>query len=437
VFQELNVAPEVVAIWEAVLRVQNYERRTHKVITVEKCGIVRECCYKGNPSLDYTRWNENTWNALAASTGLMQCIYRVFRLAEHRSTEALRELLEYVGKDLKILSGLPREVIAYLPFDSKREMSEQIEKWKSLEEAQLGGALIQKNPGLVRRYEVSSVDGASDADWKETIRKFPEFCLSVFGEEGWPGGRRGEEMYLEKSDGANRLAKTLLEKPVALLYFPEAWGKLFRLCPTLEEELRATLVKVAEKPVPTRSFVGMAHTFSLRLPIEAPLLPHILSVFNVFVDGPFARHWSINGDGRAGSTKPETFARLAGEFCENIEPLGEIIGDEGASNAVRAAAAMLLLLHPKAGENVREASRRELVTRYDAAIGWWYLRGVGVCLQGAIATDDARSCKVLGELLQAARNDYEGRTALDPVFESWRQASRAPVKGSGDSGLWR
>jgi hypothetical protein len=181
----------------------------------------------------------------------------------------------------------------------------------------------------------------------------------------------------------------------------------------------------------------MVHTFLLRLPSEARLLPHILSVFNVFVGGPFARHWSINGDGRAGSIKPDTLARWAGEFCENIEPLREIMGDETASNAVRAAAAMLLLLHPKASENVREASRQELVRRYDAAIGCWYLRGVGVCLQGAIAADDVRSCKVLGELLQAARNDYEGRAALDPIFESWRQTSRAPVQASGDSGLWR
>jgi hypothetical protein len=64
------------------------------------------------------------------------------------------------------------------------------------------------------------------------------------------------------------------------------------------------------------------------------------------------------------------------------------------------------------------------------------MKAVGVCLEPSVAAGDMLSCTVLGELVQLARTDYEGRVALDSVFESWRQTSGAPVQNSNRSRLW-
>ena len=60
-----------------------------------------------------------------------------------------------------------------------------------------------------------------------------------------------------------------------------------------------------------------------------------------------------------------------------------------------------------------------------------------VCLQKSMEAGDPLALAIMGELFDLSRDDFEGRCALDPVVEAWRQKSRAPVHEAGLPELWR
>ena len=98
---------------------------------------------------------------------------------------------------------------------------------------------------------------------------------------------------------------------------------------------------IHESPAPGSA--GAVHPFKLRMPSEADLLPHILDAsveqsvdwFHPFDDD--ARH--VRGR--------EAIERSVVEFLPDPAPLQALIGNEDLSSAVRAAGAMLYLLHPQ------------------------------------------------------------------------------------------
>jgi hypothetical protein len=57
-------------------------------------------------------------------------------------------------------------------------------------------------------------------------------------------------------------------------------------------------------------------------------------------------------------------------------------------------------------------------------------------LEEPIFEGDLAALSAIGELLQAGRADFEGRLALDPVLDRWRQRSVAPAHAASASELW-
>jgi hypothetical protein len=77
-----------------------------------------------------------------------------------------------------------------------------------------------------------------------------------------------------------------------------------------------------------------------------------------------------------------------------------------------------------------------LVKLYRVDLGPWYIRAAATALEQAIFEEDPEALSAMGKLLQAGRTDFEGRLALDPVLDRWRQRSIAPVHGAQLSELW-
>jgi hypothetical protein len=124
------------------------------------------------------------------------------------------------------------------------------------------------------------------------------------------------------------------------------------------------------------------------------------------------------------------------KFLPDPAPLQAMISNEGLKNIVRAAAAMLYLLHPKRNRDLQPRCEATLVKLYSVDMGPWYLRAAATALEEPIFEGDLAALSAIGELLQAGRADFEGRLALDPVLARWRQRSVAPAHAASSSQLW-
>jgi len=119
-------------------------------------------------------------------------------------------------------------------------------------------------------------------------------------------------------------------------------------------------------------------------------------------------------------------------FLPNPEPLFEIADQSAAGGILQSAAAMMYLLHPNHASAHDARCQEIIVSNYRQEHGSWYLAAAALSL-GDITPE---SSGVMNQLLQNAAIDFEGRMRLDPVLESWRQKSKAPVNTGANPDLW-
>jgi hypothetical protein len=66
----------------------------------------------------------------------------------------------------------------------------------------------------------------------------------------------------------------------------------------------------------------------------------------------------------------------------------------------------------------------------------WYLKGAPMVLGRHIESGDHEAKATLGIILHEMKGDFESRLEADPIWESWRQSSGAPVTNSRNPELW-
>ncbi len=400
-------------------------------VSSEKCGPLQVMHYPLPPELEHWNWSVEIWEALAEGSGVFRTIHEIFCVAKSTDARGLRHLLASVNDDIDVLRVLPDHLTAFLPERCWEDNYSRIG-----EDNVLAAATVPRRTEIRidRHFSLGSEEEPEPKEWDNFIENYPWIALNFLSElplRRNPGP--GNQNYLETPKGAGRLISVCQKQPYLLRAFPELWGKLLRCSQESAEEVRSAICSVSAGPVVTKGYAIGIHPFELRLPDEAALLPHVLDASvqqSAFWYPPFDDDPARNVRGR------EAVEQSVTNFLSHPGPLLGITCNEELRSEVRAAAAMLYLLHPQRDLGLQAMCQENLVKLYTIDMGGWYLRAAATALEGAIFEEDPGALSAMGRLLQAGRTDFEGRLALDPVLDRWRQRSRAPVQAAPSSQLW-
>jgi hypothetical protein len=396
----------------------------------ERCGPVKINYYPSPPELEHGNWSAQIWDALIKAPGIFRTIKEMF--THHQDRGELGSLLAPVDGDIDVLRALPHLTLFLPTIDREGNDSETVKE-----------NIVPAVAPAPRRTKIRfDVNFSSDQwstelepkEWDRFISNYPWIALNLFNDSPFRRNSPSKgPIYLETPEGAGRLARACREQPYLLRAFPEAWGKLLACSQESAGETRSAICIASEGPVVSKGYAIDLYPFELRLPDEAGLLPHVLNAFleqSVFWYPHFKRNAAMHAGGR------EDVEQWVAKFLPDPASLHGIIYNEGFKNVIRAAAVMLYLLHPQRDLALKATCEALLVKLYTIDLGGWYLRAAATALEQAIFEEDPEALSAMGRLLQAGRTDFEGRLALDPVLDRWRQRSKAPVHAVQSSQLW-
>jgi hypothetical protein len=114
-------------------------------------------------------------------------------------------------------------------------------------------------------------------------------------------------------------------------------------------------------------------------------------------------------------------------YCPDIEDVLSIATDRENDPTIRAAAALIALLHPNGGPKtlhdtggvVREVCRCD---RNDH-----FIDIIAFCLAEVSSDKDAASVTLVKDLFDSLRDDYKARYVLESIIIRWNEGSTAPV----------
>jgi hypothetical protein len=151
------------------------------------------------------------------------------------------------------------------------------EQFSTLVETHQLGARTLRRP---HSYDFTAISRglASDLNLKCLLEHFPGVAPVFWADVFWQDfGGSDRPDTLDTAESVNLLIDTLLQRPNILARVPYLWGWLFAKSPGREEELHRALQQLSIVPASASSLLISYDTFSLRLPAEAHLLPHLLA----------------------------------------------------------------------------------------------------------------------------------------------------------------
>jgi hypothetical protein len=404
----------------------------------ERCGPVQISYYPIPSELQHKKWSPLVWDALTETSGILQTIHKIFRFTQNQDRGERGALMTSVNGDINFLRALPDHLTVFLSAID----------WEDNDSQTVEDNIAPAVTAAPRRTKIRFVDVVSSdrwatelepKEWNRFIENYPQIALTLlselpFRQSSLPKG----PMYLQTPEGVGLLGRACRKQPRLLSAFPELWGKLLGCSQDSAEELRSAICIASAGPVVSKGYAMGLHPFELRLPDEAGLLPHLLDAS--VEQSRFWYRYHRNPATHAGGREVieggrEVIEQSVAKFLPDPGPLQGIICNEEPKNAVRAAAAMLYLLHPQCDVALKAMCEELLVKLYTIDLGRWYLRAAATALEKAIFGEDPEALSAMGRLLQAGRTDFEGRLALDPVLDRWRQRSKAPVHAARSS-LW-
>jgi hypothetical protein len=390
-------------------------------------------------------WSDELPNDISDSPGIFQLVYRIIKFGKTRCLADLYSILDYidiVGNEF--LNSIPSFLRAYIPIDQTLPIDEQVKKLRSLNNDEFNELLINHkidSQTLSRPWTQLTLDDnlirnnkANVDQWRLTLRSFPLVALQLWCDYFWERIiflKRPD--FLDEVEVVNEIIDGIIHHDSFLLYCIPLWGRLLQKSPNREMELRKAFLKAS-----TGVIIGSTwhfpefHTFKLKLPLDAILLPHLLSSLIDQFD-------LLSREGDAGKQPEEKqlsgYGKLIYGFVNNASLLEKISERSDLSQEVRAASLIMFLLHPKGNKRFKR-KHRLLIKLYSQEIGFWYLEAIKICLTLLSNEEDSAARSVMGYLLDMTRADYERRQQLQQLLALWRESSYAPVQKSNLQTKW-
>ncbi|MBW4447373.1 MAG: hypothetical protein KME38_11030 [Spirirestis rafaelensis WJT71-NPBG6] len=212
--------------------------------------------------------------------------------------------------------------------------------------------------------------------------------------------------------------------------YPAIWGQFIKETPEREHELRTTFLIASLELVCEDTLLFDFSPFELNLPLEAPLLPHII---NSLLNFPI-RHKNVYRS-KGVDEELEDTSKIISEIINEPSCLSQIYKNLSLAQNIRAAAMIALLLHPD-GTRDFTSLRQQIVEFYNPEVGTWYVKAITSCLCLLTKEEDTAAKWIASNLLDAARGDYEGRQYIQRLLTLWRETSRTPIQKAGVQEKW-
>ena len=362
--------------------------------------------------------------------GILQFVYCIFHFIEKRSVKALRSLVALITTNTEAFLALPRSMKAYVPLTDAISHKAQIDRIDAATEDELQhwiDSLATQSPSVKRDKQIVALGRECNiVQWQKCVEDFPGMALTIWSGWIWAGSGNRPSI-LDSPAALDILVTKLIEMPGLLVSQLLVAVRLLRVHPSKENELRAAILSSAEdEPVESHWAYG-DDSFSLDLPKEAPLLPHVLNAIVLEDRNPWGRS--------AQETSLARRRRLATGFVSEIEKLEAVIAMNSISVEVRAAALLISFLHQNGGAEKIKKEQQTLVDMCIPKSASWFFHGCTACLE-LLDEDEATAGTIMGGLLENARSNYAGRAVLERCLSVWRERSDAPLSNSGLQSEW-
>lgn len=336
----------------------------------------------------------------------------------------------FINKREQSINQILSNLGVFIPLDEEHSLNEQIQYLSSISNQEFE-ALCEKQPMkylvLKSKHIIhgNNIKKMSPDLWKKLVEDYPHIAIYFWEEE--------EIVNVDiKNSNNQEILKIMIdkftEKPKILLRYPAVWGRFIKEAPEREQDLRSSLlVASAECVSEDAASLFNFSPFKLNLPLEAPLLPHIVNYLLV-------RSRRISHV-REGKEELEFLKTNLSKVIDDISYLSQICNNLSLNQNIRAAATISLLLHPD-GTRDFASLKQQLVEFYNPEVGLWYVRAITTCLCLLTTEQDAAAKWIASKLLDAARGDYEGRQYIQRLLTLWRESSYTPIQKAGVQERW-
>ncbi|MEH2231692.1 MAG: hypothetical protein V7K71_19055 [Nostoc sp.] len=177
---------------------------------------------------------------------------------------------------------------------------------------------------------------------------------------------------------ANEIVNTIIDKvienPKIISGYPAIWGQLIKEMPEREHELRRALLIASLEIICEDTLLFNFSPFELNLPLEAPLLPHIISsLLNLLI-----RHKNAFRS-KGVDEQLEDTSKIISEMVKEASSLSEISKNLTLASSIRSAAMIAFLLH-RDGTRDFTSLKQQIVEFYNLEVGTWYIKAITSCL---------------------------------------------------------
>ena len=362
--------------------------------------------------------------------GILQLVYRVIRFGRTHDYNDFISAYDYIkeyGKDYFLI--LPTRIQTYFPFDDENRIDKSITLIDGLSK-KLFDELIDfkriKGQKISRPYASIKIKSEwNDEDFLKAFELFPSL-IHYFIENIIVYSRRS---------GSREICQAILTKglqePEIFLRIPQVWGLLIAFFPERQEEFRQKLLSVAAKPVIFHYRGGAMHPLEIRLPRDAPLLPHLLNKIILGLDVSF-RYQTYTNHTHANSQKIIENIR---NTVNDISELDLVAKDPAVSPLIRGCAALMHILHPSGTHDIGRW-HQTLAEAYNSQTSLWFLDCFATTALLISSENDLETQRIVAKLLDLSRTDYKGRQSLERLLASWREVSDAPINKAGVLDTW-
>lgn len=264
---------------------------------------------------------------------------------------------------------------------------------------------------------------------KENFQEYLSDLLSNHEDLALQLWMANEDPFLNDKGFEREIVKLVLLKPEMLYGRSSTWGYFLKIAPEHEVDLRSKYLLVSNNPVVNKTSIKYKefYPFKLNLPEEALLLPHLVDAL-ISSLREVHRGKEIDKDFR-------DVRQNVIEMVDDVSQLRTISDDLNAPTKIRAAATILLLLHPDGGESF-ENRKKFLVEFYQSNQDTWYIKAVAACLYLLTTEEDFNAKWILSKLLDVTRTNYEARSHFSNLLALWRERSFAPIQKADVQERW-
>lgn len=354
-------------------------------------------------------------------TGVLQVCYLVVRFLKYKSRLEFIEILKlFQGGNACLNSRLFSHLGIRPPIDIKIPINDQVEKLIILTDNEIQElCLNQQEICLSDRY--SKRRTITPDLWKELVDDRLDVALYLLGE----GIVRRKE---NSKELLNIIVDKAIKNPGVLRKYPSLWGYFLRESPEHESELRNAFLIASTGMVSDQLPILAFYEFKLNLPSEVSLLPHLV---NALLTSPRGYYHDVEDDKILAFLRRKQISLMV----DDAMYLREIIYDLNQHQVIRAAGVIAFLLHPN-GSKELGTLKQQLVEFYTSKIGYWYIRGIAICLRLLATEEEADAKWIVNCLLEATRADYETRQCLHGLLNIWRESSHSPIQKAGVLDKW-